>query len=315
MSQTEDYYQIFGLPRSCTDSDIKREYRRCALKWHPLKHDDAKKETARAKFRQVSEAYAVLSNARLRAIFDQWGAEGLTNGVRTSAGGDTTPWVFSQNPEDMFREFFGSTSPFAGYFGSESGLSLSLANKGAESAATLPPIEVDVFCSLEELFLGCTKKVKVVRQRIQPDGNTTSPEETVISVEVGAGWRANTKMTFQREGDQAPGAPAGDVVLRLRERPHPFFKRKGNDLQHTAQITLSQALIGCTVPVRTLDGRIIPISVSDIVSPNTVKRVKGEGMPSARNPSVRGDLILAFDIQFPKSLTLAQKEGLRTVLA
>ena len=105
--------------------------------------------------------------ARLRAIFDQWGAEGLTNGVRTSAGGDTTPWVFSQNPEDMFREFFGSTSPFAGYFGSESGLSLSLANKGAESGATLPPIEVHCFfiCAIDGWS---APGARVMRTRLNP---------------------------------------------------------------------------------------------------------------------------------------------------
>ena len=121
-------------------------------------------------------------------------------------------------------------------------------------------------------------------------------------------------MTFQREGDEAPGAPTGDVVLKLREKPHPFFKRNGNDLEHTATISLSQALIGCTVPIRTLDGRVIPISVSDIVKPDSTTRVKGEGMPKARTPSERGDLVLRFDVQFPTSLTLAQKEGLRKIL-
>lgn len=308
-----DYYQIFGLPRNCTDSDIKREYRRCALKWHPLKHEESKKEVATAKFREVSEAYAVLSDARLRAIFDQWGAQGLATGVRTSAGGESVPWVFTSNPEDMFREFFGSFSPFAGYLSSERGLSSGLADKGAEPQPKLPPIEVDLFCSLEELFLGCSKKVKVVRQRLQADGASTSPDESIISVEVGAGWRAHTKLTFQREGDEAPGRPAGDVVLKLREKPHPFFARKANDLEHTAQISLSQALIGCTVPVRTLDGRIIPVSVSDIVRPGSVLRVQGEGMPLPKNPSQRGDLVLSFDVQYPSSLTLAQKEGIRAL--
>jgi DnaJ-class molecular chaperone len=262
-----DYYEILGgLPRSCTDSDIKREYRRSALKWHPLKAEDGKRAGAEAKFRDTAEAYAVLSNPRLRAIFDQWGADGLANGVRTKDGGNTGAWVFRDSPDDMFREFFGSTSPFAGFFGADAGLSLGAAEKGAEGKAQLPAITNDLFCSLEELYSGCTKKAKVVRQVLNGDRKTTSPEQKVISVEVGAGWRAGTKVTFQREGDQAPGTPSGDVILNLREKPHPFFKRRGNDLEHTATITLAQALIGCTVPVRTLDGRVLPISVSEIVT-------------------------------------------------
>lgn len=311
-----NYYNILGgLPRHCTDSEIKREYRKAALKWHPLKYEEEKREAAIRKFRQISEAFAVLRDPRLRTIFDQRGAKGLAEGVQSSNGGGLSdPWVFNENPEEMFREFFGTTSPFASFFGSDGGLSGDMAEKGNEGKAKLPALEHDLFCSLEELHSGCTKRLKVVRQRLNVGGKSTTPEEKVMSVQVGAGWRAGTKVTFQKEGDQAPGCPAGDVVFTLRERPHPFFTRRKDDLIHTAKISLRQALVGCTVPVRTLDGRIIPITVSEIVRPETTKRVVGEGMPSARNKQRKGDLVIRFDVNFPTSLTLAQKEGLSKIL-
>merc|ERR1719313_2147609 len=121
---------------------------------------------AAKQFREISEAYAVLKDPRLRTIFDQRGAQGLAEGVQTSTGALSDPWVFNENPEEMFRDFFGTTSPFASFFGSDGGLSSAMAKKGAEGKPKLPPLEHDLFCSLEELHKGCTKRTKIVRQRL-----------------------------------------------------------------------------------------------------------------------------------------------------
>ena len=105
----------------------------------------------------------------------------------------------------------------------------------------------------------------------------------------------------------------GDVVLLLKEKPHPRFKRVKNDLYFTANISLAQALCGMTVTVPTLDGRTLPIAVNEVVRPGMQKTVPGEGMPLVADPSRRGNLIISFDIAFPEALSEDQKTSLQAI--
>uniref|UniRef100_A0A8C6URC2 DnaJ heat shock protein family (Hsp40) member B6a n=1 Tax=Neogobius melanostomus TaxID=47308 RepID=A0A8C6URC2_9GOBI len=107
-----DYYQVLGVQREASPDDIKKAYRKLALRWHPDKNPDNKIEAER-KFKELSEAYEVLSDANKRSLYDRYGKEGLTGNRGRGKGGD--PFSF-RNPEDVFREFFGGSDPFADFF-------------------------------------------------------------------------------------------------------------------------------------------------------------------------------------------------------
>lgn len=308
-----DYYSVLGVRRDCTKNELKQSYRKHALQSHPDKHDDCDKSQAAAKFQRVAEAYHVLSNPRSKAIFDRHGAAGLQKGVP-----GMEDWSLTVNADDIFVEFFGTNSPFA-----EMASEMSIARKSGASAPEKPnSIQNNLYCSLEELYLGATKKIKIIRQTLDQDGETAFPEERVVTVEVKPGWRSGTKIKFDGEGDQKPkgqdGTPAiqqrGDVVFTLKEKPHPHFSRRKHDLIFRASISLREALTGTTVDVPMLDGRVLPVAVSDIVSPGFEKSISGEGMPISKSPNARGYLVLAFDIQFPDFISVDQKSALERCL-
>lgn len=309
-----DYYKILELKRDCTDADIKKAYRRLAVQWHPEKSEGKNKEAVQSKFRELSESYCVLQDAKLRAIFDQYGYKGLKNGLPNGKGGFVGAWSYNDNPVEQFAVFFGSFSPFADFFNEDAGYARLFNTMGDAGAAKMEPQVINLYCSLEDLYHGCSKKQKIVRQKLSADGSSTEAEPRILDVQVQAGWRAGTKLTFKSEGDEAFETVTGDVVLVLKEKPHPRFKRVKNDLCYTATITLLQALTGLDVHVTTLDGRTLPISVNEIVRPGMQKTVPGEGMPLVSDPDEKGNLIIDFNILFPESLSEDQKTSLKAIM-
>lgn len=176
-----------------------------------------------------------------------------------------------------------------------------------------PPIERDLFVSLEEIDRGCVKKMKI--SRMSMSSGQPRKEEKVLNISVKPGWKAGTKITFPQEGDQTPGRIPADIVFIIRDKPHPVFKREGSDLRYTAQVSLKQALCGTTVSVPTLQGdRITVSSQGEIIKPTTVKRLSGRGLPFPKEPSRRGDLLVSYDIKFPDSLQSGTKELLSEIL-
>ncbi|XP_050786854.1 dnaJ homolog subfamily B member 13 isoform X2 [Gopherus flavomarginatus] len=274
----QDYYAVLELYRTAKDADIKQAYRKLALKNHPLKN---KEPWAPDKFRQLAEAYEVLSDPVKRGIYDKFGEEGLKGGIPLEFESEN-PWsvgyVFHGNAEKVFKEFFGGDNPFAEFFapdGSEVNTAFGgLRGKGV--AKQDPPVERDLYLSLEDLFYGCTKKIKISRR--------------------------------------GPNIIPADIIFIVREKLHPRFKREDDNLLYVATIPLGKALIGCTVDVRTLDDRLLNIPINDIVHPKYFKIVPGEGMPLPSNPTRKGDLVMYFDICFPERLTPAKKQLLRQAL-
>lgn len=150
--------------------------------------------------------------------------------------------------------------------------------------------------------------MKISRRVVSNDG-TARKEEKVLTINVKPGWKSGTKITFQREGDQAPNKIAADIVFIIRDKPHPHFKREGSDLRHTCKITLREALCGVLVDIPTLTLEKIPLSLAnEIVKPTTVKRIPGYGLPYPKEPSKRGDILVSFDIQFPDRLNQSTKD-------
>jgi DnaJ family protein B protein 13 len=309
-----DFYKLLDLKREASDSAVKQAYRQKSIQWHPQRNAGKNPEFVGNKFRQVAEAYTVLADAKLRAIYDQYGEKGLKRGAPNGNGGYVRGWVFNLNPEDIFSSFFGSSSPFAEFFDQEEGLKLFDDPNAVTGPTKMDTQEINLWLSLEELYSGCRKASSAYRQKLGTDGVTVTPEKRTLTVEVQPGWREGTKITFQGEGDEGKGLETGDVVFVLKELPHPRFRRSKDNLLYTADITLRESLTGTTVEIRTLDNRSIPIPITNIVSPSFTQVVKGEGMPMMRNPSQRGDLIIDFRVTFPSELSEVQKAALADIL-
>ncbi|KAL5575361.1 hypothetical protein UlMin_017060 [Ulmus minor] len=340
-----DYYKVLQVDKSANDDDLKKAYRKLAMKWHPDKNPNNKKE-AEAKFKQISEAYEVLSDSQKRAIYDQYGEEGLKGQVPPpdagGPGGGATffqtgdgPNVFRFNPrnaDDIFAEFFGFSSPFGGMggggggggmrgtrsfggmFGDDMFSSFGEGRPMSHTPHKAPPIERTLPCTLEELCKGTTKKMKISREIADASGKTM-PVEEILTIEIKPGWKKGTKITFPEKGNEQPNVIPSDLVFIIDEKPHSTFTRDGNDLIVTQKITLAEALTGYTVHLNTLDGRSLTIPISNVIHPTYEEVVPKEGMPLPKDPSKRGNLRIKFNIKFPTRLSLEQKAGIKKLLA
>ena len=176
-----------------------------------------------------------------------------------------------------------------------------------------PAIEHPLGVTLEELFAGCTKKMKISRRVLNPDG-TTTPQAKVLTIDIKCGWKPGTKITYSKEGDQAIGRTPADLVFVVQEKPHPNFTRVGNDLHYTANISLNHALCGGLVEVPLIEGGVVPLPLNEVVNPESTRRISGHGMPLSKHPEKRGDLIVKFKIHFPRHLSPAVKGDLFKLL-
>jgi len=176
-----------------------------------------------------------------------------------------------------------------------------------------PPIKRRFACTLEELYTGCVKKMKITKTIMDESGKRVNAEK-ILTINVKPGWKTGTKLTFPEEGDEAPGVIPADIIFIMEEKPHTYFVRDGDNLSYTANITLAQALTGVNVDLPTLDGRRLKIPVREVIDPTFEKVVPNEGMPLQKNPSLRGNLIIKFNIKFPVSLTEEQRKKIKETL-
>lgn len=348
----KDYYKILGIKKGATDDDIKKAYRKLALKYHP---DKNKAPGAEEKFKEVAEAYEVLSDKKKRDVYDQFGEEGLKGGTPSGGpgtgnlGGSSFSYTYHGDPRATFAQFFGSSSPFQAFFdvGGPGGNrmfnfhddemdiddpfiigsgrpggnafrshSFNFPSTGVRGKDKVqdPPIEHDLYVSLEEVAKGCVKKMKICRRVVMPDGSARK-EDKVLTINIKPGWKAGTKITFQNEGDQGPNKIPADIVFIIKDKPHALFKRESSDIRFAAKMSLKQALCGTIIEVPTLHGEKIPINLTnEIVKPTTVKRIQGQGLPFPKEPSRKGDLLVSFDIKFPETLTQSVKDILYDTL-
>ncbi|CAI5522293.1 unnamed protein product [Closterium sp. Naga37s-1] len=268
------------VPNTASDDDLKKAYRKLAMKWHPDKNPTCKTE-AEAKFKEISEAYEVLSDGQKRAVYDQYGEEGLKGQVPrqgtpsqpgTSHGptsstpnphGTPNPHVNKFNPrsaEDIFAEFFGK-NPFmsesSSFRGSKSGSSFPGDHYGSpvqepavvhghyvDPNSPAPkkgaPVENRLVCSLEELYSGSTRKMKISRNIVDTAGKIT-PVEEILTINVKPGWKKGTRITFPEKGNEQPGLVPADLVFVIEEKQHEFFKREGIDLGGDAREGVGKA--------------------------------------------------------------------------
>ncbi|KAJ1454762.1 DnaJ domain-containing protein [Pelagophyceae sp. CCMP2097] len=311
---SKDYYDILNVARAATDTEIKKSYRKLAMKWHPDKNPE-NAEQAAVIFQDIGEAYSVLSDKAKKAVYDQYGYEALRDGVPDEHGGMRGGWSYKQNATEIFAGFFGTSNPFADFgFGDSVPFATRLRKVGPKK---MDPILKPLECTLEELFNGCVKKYQVTRKRLVPtEGAEAYADETkTLTIHVKPGWKKNTNVTFAQEGDAAPNVIPADIVFQLAELPHPTFAREGSNLVFTSEVSLAKALVGTIIEVPTLDGRVLSISCPEIISPGYYKTIPGEGMPLSKTPKVRGDLVVRFKIAFPQYLGEAKKQMLLKILS
>lgn len=335
----KDYYKILGISRDASESDIKKAYKKKAMKYHPDRNIDNQEESEKM-FKEVSEAYEVLSDPEKKQIYDQFGEEGLKGGMGggpSGFSGGTYNFRPSQ-AEDIFKSFFGgnfadvfsgggfssrpsrggmpgfsfnsSSSPFGGGFNDFSDFGGGSGYGNQKDSSFTYPLPL----TLEELYSGCIKKKKITRNLYDASSGKFVPTSKVLEINVKPGWKTGTKLTYAEMGDEKPGRTPGDIIFVVQEKPHPRFTREKNDLIVTTKVTLKQALCGTSVMVDTLSGRRLRVNIKDVITPNYTKRIAGEGMPIAKNPSQKGDLLLRFEIIWPSSLSDNQKAKLAEVL-
>ncbi|XP_022914225.1 dnaJ homolog subfamily B member 13-like [Onthophagus taurus] len=301
-----DYYGILQIPRNSTDLDIKKAFRTLALEFNPerLHH-----RSSRQVFTLICEAYDVLSNPLIRAVFDQYGEEGLKNGV-PGPQDYIKPYHYHGDPMKTYKDFFGTASPYAD-------LMDYILNppkiydlpEGRGICKKQPPIYHPLALTLHEVFFGGVKKMKIRRLEFMgPDKIQTEVREKILSIPIKPGLRRGTEIVFPEEGDQNPAHIAADIIFITEDRPHEYFVREDDNLVTEAEITLQEALLGTTITVNTIDHRIIRIPITDIVNPGYEKVVPNEGMPILETPGEKSDLIIRFRVEYPPYLPKASRD-------
>jgi curved DNA-binding protein len=315
----KDYYGVLGISRDASEQDIKQAYRKLARKHHPDMNRDDK--SAEDRFKEVNEAYEVLSDPEKRKMYDQFGSEWKTwqqqgggspddfwqqwgAGQQPGApGGARYTWSTGGEGGDVFSDFFQQLFGMGGQrgrgaYGQEYGggfEDLFGGRRGQPQQRRGRDYEQPVQITLEEAYNGTQRLFQIGDQRIE--------------VSIPAGARTGTRVRVAGKG--APGVgggPAGDLFLVIDVAPHPRFKRDGERLETAAQTSLYTALLGGEVQVPLPDGRSVLLTIPPETQNGTKFRLRGKGMPVLGRSQERGDLYAVIDVVLPQSLSAKERE-------
>jgi len=339
MPKETEFYERLEIPPDSDADAIKKAYRKMAIKYHPDKNPD--NSAAAEKFKEVGEAYEVLSDPEKKETYDKYGKEALKEG-----GG-------FRDASDIFAQFFGG----GGFGGFPFGGGRQAPKKGDD-------IVHELQVSLEDLYKGKTTKLAVTRNKLCPKcdgsgmkagaasaqcrvcngrgiriimrqlgpgmiqqmqaqcdecggkgetakeedkckackGKKVEKEKKILNVHIDPGMRHGQKIVFANEADELPGLEAGDIIFVIVEKKHNDFARKGNDLFMEMTIPLVEALTGFSTTIKHLDDRILVVKSDkgDIIKPGDVRVIPNEGMPQHKRILDKGNLVIQFNIDFPK---------------
>jgi curved DNA-binding protein len=296
----KDYYKILGVSRNASQQEIKEAYRRLARQYHPdVNPDDPQ---AQERFKEINEAYHVLSDPEKRAKYDRLGAswrqwermggrpEDFNWEQWTTPGGQRVHVRYG-TPLDL-EELFGGmgfSEFFQRIFGGMGGFGTPDVDIWPTAPQKGRDIEQTVEITLEEAFHGTRRILQLNGHRIE----ATIPR----------GVKTGSKVRLRGQGMPGPGGgPAGDLYLKIRVAPHPTFERKDADLYVDVQVSLYTAVLGGEVRVPTLTGDVM-LTIPPGTQGGQVFRLSGQGMPLLNNPQKRGDLYARVQIQIPKNLS------------
>ncbi|MFZ9939183.1 MAG: molecular chaperone DnaJ [Bacteroidia bacterium] len=339
-----DYYEVLGVAKNAGEDEIKKAYRKAAIKYHPDKNPgDAQAEES---FKEAAEAYEVLSNADKRARYDRFGHQGVNMGGGPGGGGG-----FSM--EDIFSQFgdiFNDGSPFEGFFGGRGGGSRQ--HRGSN-------LRIRVKVTLEDVANGVEKKLKVTRA-VPADGVTykscptcngtgqinkvtqtflgqmrmasTCPhcegsgkvvdrkppgvdpdglqrKEEIINIRIPPGVAEGMQINMSGKGNCGRnGGPAGDLLVVVEEEPHEHFRRDGHNILYDLDVSFADAALGAQIDVPALDGKV-RIKLDAGTQPGKLLRLKGKGLPVLQSNG-KGDLIILVNVHVPTKLSREERDML-----
>ncbi len=302
----KDFYQILGVSKDVSDAELKKVYRRLARKHHPdSNHGDA---TAEAKFKEISEAFSVLSDKEQRSEYDQIRAMGA-GGARFTSGG-----AGGQGFEDIFGGMFGGH----GAPGGAGGQRFTFQQGGGAGGYE------DIFGGM---FGGGPRAPRGPQPGRDITASTTLDFETAVrgetvtlqthngqvKVKIPAGVEDGKRIRVRGKGEPSPdGGPAGDLMLTVQVRKHPFFEREGNNLRVKLPVTFVEAALGATIEVPTLGGAPVKLKMQPGTPSGRVLRVKGRGVHTAK---ATGDLLAEVQVAVPSHLSDKAKAALEAFAA
>lgn len=275
----KDFYKILGVAKDATEADIKKTYRKLARQFHPDSNPgDAKAE---AKFKEISEAFSVLSDKEQRKEYDAVRAMG--GGARFTAGGQGAGGGF----EDVFSNLFGGGGRgFPGGFGG-----------GFDFG---PTAGVDLTARTSIDFIDSIKgaTIKLSLQGVEP-----------LNVKIPAGVQDGQRIKLRGKGRPSPnGGPSGDLIVTVRVKPHPVFSRDGANLRVTVPVTFTEAALGANILVPTLGGEPVKLKIHPGIPNGRVLRIQGRGVDSGNS---RGDLLATIEVAVPAHLSEKAKKALQ----
>ena len=286
MTGKRDYYEVLGVSKNASDDEIKKAYRKLAVKYHPDKNPGDKE--AEAKFKEINEAHDVLSDKQKRARYDQFGHAGVGG-----AGGN--PFSGGGNPFGGGFDFNGQTFNFDfGAGGFDDILGSIFGFGGARRARRGADYQTTVTLTFEEAIFGTNKTVTV--------------ESKDLKVKIPAGIDDGMSVRLRGRGGPAPegGTEPGDLYVRVRVKPHKHLTREGAIILSEEKISMVDAALGCEIEVETVDGTVT-MKVPAGTQSGTPFKLSGHGVPF-RNDGDRGPHIVTVVVETPKNLSRKQKE-------
>ena len=291
MAGKRDYYEVLGVSKNASDDEIKKAYRKLAVKYHPDRNPGDKE--AEAKFKEINEAHEVLSDKQKRARYDQFGHAGVGGASGGAYGGFSGGNPFSGGNFNFngqsFNFDFGGGGAFDDILGSLFGFGAGGARRPRKGA----DYQTNVSLTFEEAIFGTTKKVSV--------------NGTDINVKIPAGIDDGMSIRLRGKGGEAPeGGEAGDLYVRVRVKPHKSLTREGAIILSEQTIDMVDAALGCEIDVETVDG-VVTMKVPAGTQSGTPFKLSGHGVPF-RADGDRGPHIVTVLVETPKNLSKKQKE-------
>jgi DnaJ-class molecular chaperone len=300
----EDYYKILGVGRDASPADIQKAYRKLARKYHPDLNPDDK--TAKSKFQEVQRAFDVLNDPSKRELYDRYGSsfESMGAGGGPRGGGGWSAWGAGPGAEEidlsqLFGERFGGAEPtgtFADIFSQ-------FRRAGGRGRAAQAVRGADIATELEIPF-----QTAVLGGQAQISLRRPSGQVETITVKIPTGIDEGKKIRLRGKGEEVPGGTAGDILITIHVAPHPWFTRRGNDLEVRVPVTVAEAALGAKVDVPTPRGTIA-LRVPAGTSSGKKFRVRGHGV--APKNGAAGDLYAEIQIVLPSPLDEACVEMIK----